>query len=330
MEENQSLSTENFHQSSLAALQGEFFRDLRESGKSTNTLKNYKTDIECFNKFLIEAKASKHLNEFNFTQVKAYGQFLQDRYQSDNSRRRRLQALRLFFDFLVKKSLFNENPIRKLPSSPKFLDIPRPTPLMDVEKLWNFLCEETKDDNLMKKLMAQRNQVIFLLVYTGALKVSDISGLKLGSIDNNQISPRVMVIPTKRDPYTVPLHGLFYIVYNEYMQTLELGKSYSKVEFDHVLFNANPFKILKGGLSPRGLELIFEEFRNKLNIQVTPKSLRQAGIFNWLTQGHNDSLIKDWMGVAPSYSLKLYKTHLPNNIFNDSFLPRVYQDVLGN
>lgn len=334
MENTSQRTSEQDILSGLQALKGsrllqeqqEFFDQLRNSGKSINTLKNYKTDIDCFNKFLIETKAPLDLNEFNDVRVSAYGSFLQNKYSSDNSRRRRLQALRLFFDFLVGKGLYSENPIRKLPSSPKFLDIPRPTSYSEVQILWDRLCVDANDPNLIKKVIGIRNQIIFLLVYTSGLKVSDLSGLKIDHIESNPHSPRVLVTPRKRDPYSVPIHSLFYLIYKDYLVRLEEAKNYSSVTFDNLLFNANPFKILKGGLSPRGLELIFEDFRNRMNITVTPKSLRQACIFHWLCKKYNDGLIKDWMGVAPSYSLKLYKKHLPNHLYGDEFLTATYAE----
>jgi hypothetical protein len=94
----------------------------------------------------------------------------------------------------------------------------------------------------------------------------------------------------------------------------------SNIKFDSVLFNANPYRILSGGLSSRGIEIIFEEFRKKLMINCTAKSLRQACIFKWLKQKHKDSQIKEWLGLAPSYNLKMYKEHLSNHAHDDGFL----------
>lgn len=311
----------------MKALQAEFFESLRVNGKSANTLKNYKTDLECFNKYLMETQGHLNLIDFNFVKVSEYGTFLDQKYSSDNSRRRRVQALRIFFDFMVGKGLYSENPVRKLPTSPKFLDIPRPTPLEDIKTLWAHLVDPSKGKTKLQSLIAKRNQVIVLLVYGGGLKVSDLAKLKMEHIYEGE-DPRVLVTPNKRDPYTVPLPEVFNGVFSSYKALLEEVKSESNINFDEVLFNANPYRILSGGLSPRGLEIIFEELRNKLKITLTPKSLRQACIFKWLHQDKKHSLIKEWMGVTPSYSLKLYKSHLENNYFVDGFLAEIYHQTL--
>lgn len=311
----------------LLELQGAFYQHLKKKGRSTNTLKNYKTDLQCFNTFLKKEKSSLELAKMDIPHVEQYGNYLQTRYNSDNSRRRRVQALRLFFDFLVEEKVVSTNPVRKIPTSPKFLDIPHPTPLVDLKTLWQFLLEEGHSGHQMTRLLARRNQVMVLLIYSGALKVSDLSQLKRKQISlpkKEDETARVLVSPPKRDPYTIPLCHAFVPVYEEYLELLKKQQDAQKLNFDQLLFNANPYSILSGGLSSRGIEVIFEDWRNRLMVEVTAKSLRQSCIYHWLQQKHPDSLIKEWMGVAPSYSLKLYKENLSSHAFDDSFLLELY------
>lgn len=308
-------------QGNLKTLQEEFYSLLKHKGRSVNTLKNYRTDLECFNQFLFKQQSHLNFAHFRQEQVEQYGSYLQEKYQSDNSRRRRLQTLRVFFDFLVETSVFDNNPVRKVPTSPKFLDKPRPTSFVDVKTLWSYLLEEENSDQPMSRLSFKRNQLIVLLIFGSGLKVSDLAGLNSDQIFiENEGDSRVMVKPPKRDPYTIPLPEVFKPIFKEYMAELEEMKKKSSMEFDQLLFNANPYSILSGGLSVRGTEIIFEEFRKKLMISVTPKSLRQACIFKWLHQGHDELTIKEWMGVAPSYSLKLYKDHLSQHVYSDQFM----------
>ena len=303
----------------LTPLQKEFIQQLRDQGKSGNTIKNYRTDIQCFNYYLERKYFNLELRDFNWPRAQEYGKYIAQKYRSDNSRRRRIQALRIFFDFLVNKKVYQENPIRKLSPSPKFLDIPRPTPFPDVQKLWNHLIQWGDKNGRMEQLTGVRNQVLFMLIYTSGLKVSDVARLQTRHIDNTPEQPRVMVTSLKRDPYSVPIHPMFNHVFHRYQMLLSRGKDDSGINFTNLFFSGNPFKILRGGLSSRGLEGIFEEFRNSLNIQVTPKSLRQAAIFNWLGKNHSDGLIKEWLGVAPSYSLKRYRECLNQHPYNDDF-----------
>lgn len=317
--------SEQLNKDNLHKWQGLFYEGLEKEGKSHNTLKNYRTDLECFNTYLKITQKSMDITNFQISHVLEYGAYLENKYNSDNSRRRRVQALRIFFDFLVVNGLFSTNPVRKIPTSPKFLDIPRPTPFIDVKTLWVHLLEEEKINNGMAKLCALRNQVIMLLIFGGGLKVSDLQNLKENDLYLGE-SPRVLIQHPKRDPYTIPLPPIFNDVMKKYLEELSFYKKEAGLTFDHILFNANPYRILSGGLSPRGLEVVFEDIRKKLMITLTPKSLRQSCIFKWLSQKKNDTSIKEWLGVAPSYSLKLYREHMEQNIFNDEFLEKLYRN----
>ncbi len=308
----------------LDAWQTLFFLDLKKKGRSHNTLKNYRTDLDCFNAYLVQAKTRPDLSRFGVGDIQAYGAYLDQRYSSDNSRRRRVQALRLFFDFLMGHGMFPQNPVRKLPTSPKFLDIPRPTPFSEVKTLWEYLLAEEQAPESLNRLIALRNQIIVLFIYGAGLKVSDLSKLKTSRLSLKGETARVLIDHPKRDPYTIPLPEVFHQVWERYQEALALEKERASLSFDEVLFAANPHRILAGGLSARGMEVIFEEIRRKLMITLTPKSLRQACIFKWLKLGHNDTTIKEWLGVAPSYSLRPYRDNIKDHIYSDEFLRELW------
>jgi site-specific recombinase XerD len=308
----------------LKQIQSEFFQVLTKKGRSHNTIKNYRTDIECFNKFLASQNKNYDIKNFTLKETNLYGRYLEEKYPSDNSRRRRLQALRMFFDFLVEKEVLDTNPVREIPTSPKFLDIPRPTPFIDIKLLWTHLIS-LKGKTPIEKLLIKRNQLVTLLIFGSGLKVSELAKLKTSHIMEGKDGVRVMVIHDKRDPYTIPLPEIFNTIYTDYIELLEVQKAKSNHTFDELLFNANPYKILSGGLSPRGVEIVLKELREKLEIILTPKSLRQACIFKWLTMKLPDSQIKEWLGVAPSYSLGIYREHLENNLYGETFLKELYE-----
>src|SRR5690606_24312973 len=108
------------------------------------------------------------------------------------------------------------------------------------------------------------------------------------------------------DPYSIPLPLVFNQDFASYRTLYQQFQKQEGLELDELLFNANPYRILSGGLSPRGTELFFEELRKLLKSDMTAKSLRQSCIFKWLNQSVPHTTIKEWLGVTPSYSLELY------------------------
>lgn len=290
--------------------QHEFLRTLEQQGKSFNTVKNYKADLQCFNTFLIDKQQHLKIKSFTTTQVQEYSLYLDNKYDSPNSVRRRVQALRLFFDFLLSQELFPENPLKKMAVSPKVLDNPEPTPFPEVIKTYKLLKKRVEEAEGLAELVHARNVIIFHLIYGSGLKVSDLAKLSIGGILKDKNGYRVLVEHPKRDPYSIPLPQIFNKDFQFYKTKLQEHLKTNDMDIEELLFNANPYKILSGGLSPRGTELFFEELRKLLKTDMTAKSLRQSCIFKWLNMNVPHVTIKEWLGVTPSYSLELYLEEL--------------------
>jgi len=289
----------------------EFLNSLERSGKSFNTLKNYRTDLNTFSKFLATKNQKSIINELSHTMIKEYGVYLDKNYNSPNSKRRRVQALRLFFDWLVLNNYYPDNPVKKLLSSPKVVDIPRPVNFSQVQALHQYLLNQASDTTKLEYLIGLRNLLVFHLIYGSGLKVSDIEQLTSDSILEGE-KMRVMIIHPKRDPYSIALPKEFKSFYLLYLTTLKAQKLQDGIDFNNLLFNANPYKILKGGLSSRGIEIIFKDLAKKLDFELTAKKLRQSCIFKWLVNDIKESQVKEWMGVQPQYSLLPYKSLIEN------------------
>lgn len=286
--------------------QQDFLRLLERQGKSFNTVKNYKADLTCFNGFVLSKQKNLKIKSFTPTQVQEYSQYLSQKYDSSNSVRRRVQALRLFFDYLLTRNIFEENPLKKMAVSPKVLDAPAPTLFPEVIALQRVLRSRLESSEGLAHLVHFRNLVIFHLIYGAGLKVSDLSKLQITAILKDHKGLRVLVEHPKRDPYSIPLPASFKDIFQAYRSSFEAQQSKQQLDLPEILFNANPYKILSGGLSPRGIELFFEELRRQTKSEITAKSLRQSCIFKWLNMSVPHPTIKEWLGVAPSYSLELY------------------------
>jgi len=299
----------------LSELTHRFLTKLKEQGKTTNTIKNYKTDLDCYKSYIESYQTNDKLTRTDLNHILEYGKHLQVKYSSDNSRRRRVQTLRLFYDFLLINGVVHENPVRKIPASPKFVDIPKPTDFGETLAWWRFFSEEIhRAEDGLPALIAQRNQLLFCLIFFGGLKVSQLSELNIDDIIIGDDSPRVLVTHKKRDPYTVILPEYLTSILENYKTNLNRGKIQSNINFSQALFNANPHRILSGGLSPRGIEIIFEDIRGKINGEATPKKLREAAICRWINNQVPHQTIKEWMGVAPSYSLNRF-TKISDNFY---------------
>lgn len=292
--------------------QTDFIQNYRLQGKSANTLKNYQQDLNCFNKFAIEKFKDLSILELKIDHVQEYDAYLTNKQTKDNSRRRRIQTLRLFADHLIKKGKLFDNPVRKLAVSPKILNPIEPTPFGQIHQLTQELFEKFKHANGIEKLLILRNLNIIALIYEAGLKVSELEQLKFKHFLFSQEEMRILVEHPKRDPISVKVPMSLKKYYDEYLKLMN-EKDLELDENQYFLFNANHYSLVGQGLSARGIELLFKELTKKLTKPMTPKSLRQSGIIQWIVRGETDQTIRDWMGVMPNYSLQMYRDYTKNN-----------------
>lgn len=284
-----------------------FIKNLEFKGKSYNTIKNYKTDLNCFNKFIDKNKPNLKITDLSSAEAQEYSRFLINTYSSPNSIRRRVQALRIFFDFLIEKGDIDSNPIKKVVVAPKLIEAPTPVHFKEIKALHDFLITGINQKSNLEGLLFLRNKIIFDLIFTAGLKVSDLTILKRSNILKDKNGHyRVLVNHPKKDPFTVALNPSFNSFFDQYQIELIKQKNKDNIEFSNLFFNSNPYSILSGNISPRGIEILFKELSKKTKTKITAKTLRQACIVKWILQNKPQSSIKEWMGVQPVYSLKSY------------------------
>lgn len=303
-----------------------FLQELKEKGKLPNTIKNYKNDLSVFGTFLNQKegeKAGSYYKKMSTILAQGFGDYLSGQYPKSNSKRRRLQVVRLFYDFLMKEKIVQENPIKTIPSFPRILDIPKPCPYQDIIKLWKHLeteifLKDMKDEKPLSLNISLRNALLFILIYGSGLTIAQIGKLSQKSVVDGK-KPRILVTPNKREAYSIPLLEIFIPFYKEYLKTL---KALGKGETDHLFLAANHYALLDRPLSGRGVDLIFEGYRSRLRIDINPKNLRQACIMRWFNEEVPIENIKEWMGVAPNHDLSSYDDLKDTLVYQACFLFR--------
>lgn len=305
----------------LEKLQDHFIEKLIKNGLKENTLKNYRTDLRRFNTFLHKTQQNTKIEKISLSYILEYGLYLENHYSSNNSRRRKIQSLRIFFDYLVSKGIFAENFVRSIPTSAKFLDIPRPaTPLnirTIVDEIYKNLNLQT---NSLARCCSLRNLILIHIIYGAGLKVSEIAPLNLEHIllEPKEKKCRVLINLRADRLRTSPLSSNFFDIFIRYKKALQYEQKKINLKFDELLFNSNPHRILSGGISARGIELIFKNYSDDLKIKITPKSLRQSCILKWIQRDVKDTTIKERVGVAPDYSLELFHRHKLHHLYQSS------------
>jgi integrase/recombinase XerC len=151
-----------------------------ERNVSPYTIRNYKSDLLDFFRFLKEKKVAT-LDEVNRQVLRDYLGHLVGRGIVKGSIARKLSAIRSFYRYLMREKLITANPIERI-SSPK-LDrrLPLFLTLNEVKQLL-----EAPDPSTPQGL---RDRALLELLYASGLRVSELTSLELGQInlDSNEI-----------------------------------------------------------------------------------------------------------------------------------------------
>ena len=161
-----------------------FLRHLSvERNASAHTLRSYAKDLSDFQRF-VAARGTDDVAAADLRAVRAWLAALHARGLAAASVARKLAALRSFFRFLVRRGVMEANPARELrgPRQPRklvtFLPIDEATQLVDGRAV----AGESR----------ARDIAILELLYATGLRVSELSGLDLESVDRDEATVRVL------------------------------------------------------------------------------------------------------------------------------------------
>ncbi len=144
-----------------------------ERGLSHNTCASYRKDIENYLNFL--SRIGGTLHQASIAEGQRYSAELRRKGLKDSSIARHISALRSFYNFLIGAAVLQNNPMALL----KTPHIRRPLPHVltpaDVVRLL-----EAPNTN---EILGIRDRAMWELMYSSALRVSEITGLKFGDLD---------------------------------------------------------------------------------------------------------------------------------------------------
>ncbi len=161
-----------------------FFRYLAvERQASPHTLRAYRTDLEDFRRFCVQARCAE-IGEVDSRFIRAYLAHLHRRGLDPVTVTRHLSALRSWFRFLVRRGVVERNVARDVrsPRLPRklvtFLPVDEAMPLVDARGVGGSA--------------RARDVAILELLYASGLRVSELTGLDVDDVDHDGMTVRVL------------------------------------------------------------------------------------------------------------------------------------------
>ncbi len=270
-----------------------------ERNLSFNTLTSYKTDFKQFNKFLNEYYPKVKLEQIQTAHIRDFLTTLHSDGYNSSSMGRKIAALRSFFKFAIRNELINSNPCSLISSPKKKGTLPEP---MSVEEIETILSLPGKSH------LDIRDKAILETLYSTGIRVSELAGMNVDSIDF--VGGTIKVKGKGRKERIIPIGD----------KALEaLSKYFSKRDSFFVAVR-NDLSMNKkalflnnwgGRLSVRSVKKMVHDYIKEAAIKknVSVHSFRHSFATHLLERGADLRAVQELLGHASLSTTQIY-THL--------------------
>lgn len=264
---------------------------------SDNTINSYKKDLLEFYSFNQEKiKISKEI-------VNNYLNWLFEREQSKSTVSRKLSALRVFYNYLVKKEIIDINYFDNIKNPRRGQNLPKFVKETDIDKIF-----QVPD---ISNPLGQRNELILRMLYATGLRISELINIKYKDINYHERTIRILGKGSKE---RIVVYG------NNTQESLDLylNDGYKKLnvyQSQYLFLNRNGER-----LTDRYVRKMLDEviLKASVNMHVSPHMLRHTFATSMLNNGADLVSVKDLLGHASLNTTSIY-THV-----TDEMIMKVY------
>lgn len=259
-----------------------------EKNYAENTISSYERDLLKFSSFL-NKKGFNDFKEIDSDALNLFIMELRNAGTSGKSLKRYLSSIRVFFTFLMERDGLEINPALSIKTPKIERDLPKTIDFDDLKKMMTIKSSKYKE---------LRSVLMIELLYSCALRVSELVGINLEDIDMNEGFVKVM---GKGGKARFSPMG---------QTTIEVLKRYVKqrpnCNTDALFINQKNLRIstrtVQNIVKNRALEV-------GVSINVHPHMLRHAAATHFLQSSHDLRTVQEFLGHKSIKSTQVY-THL--------------------
>lgn len=259
-----------------------------EKNYAINTISSYKRDLLKFSSFL-EVREFSDFNLIDSDVLNLFVMELRHRNISGKSIKRYLSSIRVFFTFLIDNNQIEVNPALAIKTPKVERDLPKTIDFDDLKKMM------TINSSKYKEL---RSVLMIELLYSCALRVSELVGINLEDIDIDEGFVKVIGKGSKSRFSPVG------------QTTIDVLKRYIKLrpkcDSNALFVNKKNTRIssrtVQNIVKKRALEV-------GVSINVHPHMLRHAAATHFLQSSHDLRTVQEYLGHKSIKSTQVY-THL--------------------
>jgi integrase/recombinase XerC len=261
-----------------------------ERNASPHTIRNYESDLGQFRDFLRDgdSEATVDLRSVDAFRIRGFLAFLFERAKKKTSVARKLGAVRAFYKFLVKEGVLTANPAATVGTPKLDKTLPR---IMTEEEMNSFLDRVAREVESGEPMM-RRDRAILELLYASGLRVSELVGLDLRSV--NFGDGMLLVRGKGRKERIVPFGSKARQAIEAYLPVRERILMEAKKSGQAALFlNTHGHR-----LTTRSIDRLLKKYVRAFgpNVKASPHSLRHAFASHLLTEGADLRAIQEMLG----------------------------------
>ncbi|MGD9976644.1 MAG: tyrosine-type recombinase/integrase [Bacteroidales bacterium] len=261
---------------------------------SAYTIRSYGDDIRQFALFCgIDSDNHSQYSSVTHRHIRAWMSSLISQGLSPRSANRKLSSLRSFYKFLLREGVVTSNPLSRVVPPRMGKRLPEFVPDSDMAKL---------DPGILfdESFEGQRNLLIIYLFYLTGMRLSELVGLTVNSINLNSESIRVTGKGSKER--LIPIHPDLTPIIEKYIESRKTLDNHSSQSF---------FLTVKG--DPVYPKLVYRVVKHYLSVitplhKRSPHVLRHTFATHLLNNGADINAIKELLGHANLSATQVY-TH---------------------
>ena len=265
-----------------------FLEAIERAGSTSNTVRNYRSDLATFGAFL--ETRGLDFQKLGLQELDAYHEWLKAKGLKPNSRRRKIMTLKTFLRAVshsVEISLVGADKV--IPPE----KVEKPPRLVPTE-----LIEAIYKDQPATDLGARNRALIGVMLDTGAL-VTEVLALRRSEIQLDGPVPAVRIAGTRarRSPISERTRA-------DLAALLErLGPQHKQVFYGYSKAGPNAER-----LTARGVEALFKGWARHYGASaLKPRVLRHLFVMRSFMEGRTEAEIMAALGLRTSYVFKIYK-----------------------
>ncbi len=262
---------------------------------SKNTVSNYCLDVNQFNQFM-----KKDFSEVEAEDIEKYLKYLNQKY-SENSVHRKYSSIKSCFKYLCSIELIDNYPFANIRLKKQSKKLPKALGQKDVLNLLDLLHANDK--------YASRDQVMFELLYSTGMRISELINVKLGDISLDERIVKVYGKGSKERyvPFGLKTAQCIKIYIDTYRSTFPVNS-------DYLLVNRQGKQITRQGCSK-----IIKKYGKIIGIDdLSAHMFRHSIATHLLNNGMDLKIVQEILGHSDITTTQIY-THIAKDKVKEEY-----------